>query len=469
MSGMRWDPKHFDANVRVALRDTTLGRNLKRATRTTLTARAAAVAAQPGWAALRRHAADVRGEALARLPELLEELEEKLQERGVTVHWARDGAEACRIIVDIAKAAGARTVVKGKSMASEEIHLGDALQAAGITPVETDLGEMIVQLAGQPPSHITAPALHLSRREIGTIFAEKLGVPYTDDPEALVAIARERLRRAFLEAPVGITGVNFAVAESGTLVLVENEGNIRLATTLPRVHIALMGIEKVVPRLADAAVLLRVLARSATGQRTTSYVSLLTGPKRAAEADGPEQVHVVLLDNGRGRLLADPPLRGSLACIRCGACMNVCPVFQHVGGHAYGWTVPGPIGSVLGPAMLGAPAAALPHGSSLCGACTAICPVGIDLHGMLLTLRARTVRDGQRPLRERLAFRLWRLLATGPRRFALMSRGLRALAWLGLLPLTLRLLGWSPGRAAFPVPDRTFRQQAAEVFAEPEP
>lgn len=466
---MKRDPACFEANVREGLRDVALGRTLLRATRTTLGARAAAVAAQPGWAGLRRRAAEVRSDALARLPELLEQLEERLRERGVTVHWAEDGPAACRIIVDIAHAAGARRVVKGKSMASEEIHLGEALSKAGIAPIETDLGELIVQLAGQPPSHITAPALHLSRREIGAIFADELGVPFTDDPDALVAIAREHLRREFLDATVGVTGVNFAVAESGTLVLVENEGNIRLATTLPRVHVALMGIEKVVPRLADAAVLLRVLARSATGQRATSYVSLLAGPRRGREADGPEQVHVVLLDNGRSRLLADAELRGSLACIRCGACMNVCPVFQHVGGHAYGWTVPGPIGSVLGPALLGRAAAALPHGSSLCGACTAICPVGIDLHGMLLTLRGRTVRDRLRPWRERLAFRLWRLASSTARRFALAGWLLRLAGRLGLLGTALRVLGWGPGRAAPALPSRTFRQQVAEVLAEREP
>ena len=471
MNQMRWDPRAFEANVRVALQDTTLGRNLQRATRTTLASRAAAVDAQTGWPALRRHAAAIRADALARLPALLEQLEERLRRRGVHVHWAEDGAEACRIITDIAVQAGARAVVKGKSMASEEIHLGDALQTAGVTPVETDLGELIVQLAGQPPSHITAPALHLSRREIGALFTEHLGSAPTEDPGELVAIARETLRRAFLEAPVGITGVNMAVAESGTLVLVENEGNVRLATSLPRVHVALMGIEKVVPRLADAAVLLRVLARSATGQRATSYVSLISGPRREGEADGPDELHLVLLDNGRSALLGDSELRGSLACIRCGACMNVCPVFQHVGGHAYGWTVPGPIGSVLGPALLGLEAAGtLPHGSSLCGACSAICPVGIDIHGMLLTLRARTAAaKGLRPRAERLAVRLWRFAASSPGRFRLAGWLLRVAARLRFLAPMLRRVGWSPGREPPQIPATTFRQRAREVLAEEDP
>jgi L-lactate dehydrogenase complex protein LldF len=467
--GLRYDPAAFGSNVTVALADTTLGKNLRHATRHTLRARATVVAAQPGWQTLRRHGAAIRRDALARLPELLVRLEQRLTARGVTVHWAEDALEAQRIIIGIAEAAGARTVVKGKSMASEEIGLNAALAGAGITAVETDLGEYVVQLADEPPSHITAPALHKSRDEIGALFAEKLGVPLTDDPRQLTKMARAELRQTFLDAEMGITGANFAIAESGTLVMVENEGNIRMATTLPRVHVALVGIEKVVPTLADAAVLLRLLPRSATGQRTTSYVSLVSGPRREREGDGCEQMHVVLLDNGRSRLLADPELRDSLACIRCGACMNVCPVFQSVGGHAYGWTVPGPIGSVLAPAMLGlSRAGALPHASSLCGACTEICPVGIEIHGMLLTLRDRTVREGRRPLVERLAVRVWRFFMGGRVRRRLASMGLRTLARLGLLPGLLRAARWSPARDGFSLPNANFRSRARRLLAKGE-
>ncbi len=424
----------FRENARRALDDAPLQRALARAMRQAETVAVASAAERADWEALRARARAMKEETIGRLDRHLARFADQVAARGGTVHWARDAAEARRIVVGLARDRGVTLAVKGKSMATEEVGLNAALEDAGIRPVEGDLGEYIVQLAGQPPSHITTPAIHLARGEIADLFQRTLGVARNDDPDALCRVARETLHGLFRAATMGLTGANFAVAETGTIVLHENEGNIRLATTLPRVHVAILGIEKVVPTLADLATVMRLLPRASTGQRLTSYVSWITGPRRADEDDGPEELHVVLLDNGRTRILADPVAREALYCIRCGACLNCCPVYRVLGGHAYGWILPGPIGSILTPQLLGLGRAPdLPFASTLCGACRDACPVRIDIPGLLLHLRhriaeERTTAAGAPPApADTLRSRLARLAASAAAR-AMSHPGLFALA-----------------------------------------
>jgi len=344
--------------------------------------------------ALKERAREVKERAMAQLPALLEELEKRVKKAGGHVHWAKDAREANSLILAIAKMGRVRSVVKGKSMVTEEIGLNTVLERNGIHVWETDLGEFIIQLAGEPPSHIIGPALHKNKEEIALLFSEKLGIPYTNDPEQLTMAARGALRERFLNADMGITGSNMAVAETGSIVLVENEGNIRFCSTLPRIHVSIMGIEKVVQGLEDMVTLLEVLPRSATGQRLSVYTSILTGPRRQNELDGPEEFHLILLDNGRAEIFADLELREILYCLRCGACLNVCPVYLKAGGHSYGWVYSGPMGSVLSalllPNRLGRE---LPFASTLCGACKEVCPVKIDLPRLLIALRQRLAEE----------------------------------------------------------------------------
>lgn len=377
----------FPLRVHQALGDTRLAGALAHVSGQLRTRRALAFESLPDADVVRDRARHIRLEALRRLPSLLEQLEARLRANGAQVHWARTASEANQIVVDIAARHGAKRVAKGKSMVSEEIHLNAALEHAGLTVVETDLGEYIVQLADDRPSHIVAPIIHLTRADVGRVMHEKIGTPLSDDPATLGRYAREKLRQVFLDADLGITGGNFAVAETGTICLVTNEGNGRMVTSLPRVHVALVGIEKVVPTLADLAVLLKLLPRSATGQKLTAYTSLISGPRRDGDACGPETLHVVFVDNGRSRLL-DSTSAEILGCIRCGACMNVCPVYTSIGGHAYGDTYPGPVGAVITPGLRGLDDwADLPSASSLCGACRDVCPVRLDIPRMLLDLR----------------------------------------------------------------------------------
>ena len=344
------------------------------------------------WQSLRQAAHDLRLHAITHLDTYLPVIEENVTKAGGIVHWASDAAEARRIVQEIAAARGVKRIVKVKSMATEEIELNSALQEAGLQVLESDLGEYIVQLAGQKPSHITAPALHMTKEDIAALFRDKLRVDAPPDPLVLTEIARTRLREEFLSAEMGISGGNFLIAETGTLVIVTNEGNGRMCTTLPPVHTAIVGIDKVVPDWQSLSVLLKVLARSATGQKMTAYVSFITG---VAE-EGPREFHLVLLDNGRTRILQDERARETLLCIRCGACLNICPVYNHVGGHAYGGTYPGPIGAILTPQLLGTKIAGdLPFASSLCGACAEICPVKIPIPEILLHLRHRVVEGDQ--------------------------------------------------------------------------
>ena len=380
-------PQDFFAAAEAAVADTQLRRKLENATGRHLDHVAATRAEFPAYEAERDASRRIKEESIARLDELLVRLKERLEANGCSVFVAADAAEARKYIVGLARERGARRVVKGKSMATEEIALNPALAKAGCEVVETDLGEYIVQLRGERPSHIITPAIHLSKEDIGLLFNDKLHIPYTSEPTALTAVARERLREVFLAAEMGVTGANFAIAETGTLVLVENEGNGRMSSTLPEIFVAVMGIEKVIPAMADLSHFLEVLARTATGQKLTTYTNFISGPRRAGEADGPREVHVVMLDNGRSAMLADPVLREALYCLRCGACLNVCPIYRRVGGHAYGSTYPGPIGSILSPSLFGGATAALPFASTLCGACREICPVKIDIPRILLHLR----------------------------------------------------------------------------------
>ena len=316
------------------------------------------------------------------------------------MHFAADSAEANAIVGEIVRTRNIRVATKSKSMVSEELALNHALEAQGVEVFETDLGEYIIQLAEETPFHLVAPALHKTKEQVAQLFTEKLGIPYSDDIDALAAAARVALRDKFLQADLGISGANFLVAETGTLVIITNEGNGRLCTSAPRIHIGITGMEKVIPSMQDLSVFLRLLPRSATGQRITSYVSMVSGPRRAEDEDGPEEFHLILVDNGRSKMLADPHLREALYCIRCGACLNICPVYQKVGGHAYGWVYPGPIGAIVTPTLVGlGQAPDLPQASSLCGACREVCPIKINIPRMLLHLRQKSA-EGLDPRRK---------------------------------------------------------------------
>jgi len=355
---------------------------------------------------LRRRLNDIKEEALANHENYIAQIKKQVESLGGVVHLAHDAKEAREIICGIALDSHARLIVKSKSMTTEEVGLSPALHSYGIEVFETDLGEYIIQLAGEKPSHIVLPAIHKTREEIAELFSAKLGMELTENPEELARKARQVLREKFLSADMGITGANALVAENGTIVLVENEGNIRMSTTLPRVHVALAGIEKIVPTMADLAVLLKLLPRSATGQKSSVYVSMIRGPRRDEEQDGAHEFHLVLLDNGRSRMREDPVFREALKCIRCGACLSACPVYQHVGGHAYGSVYPGPIGAMITRALAGPDESWLfPFASSLCGACTEICPAEIPIHHILLELRERWSRNGS--YLESVAFRAW--------------------------------------------------------------
>src|SRR6266404_6099849 len=408
---MHVNSESFIQDSTVAVQNKTLQTRLRVLTGFT-TKRNLLFAELPDGEALRDRAREIKEETIGNLDSYLTQLEENVVRLGGTVHWARTGKEARAIVLELARRNNVKRIVKGKSMATEEIELNEALEEAGIESVETDLGEYIVQLANEKPSHILAPAVHKSKEDVAELFAEKLGVLNLRHAEEMTAVARKRLREKFCAADMGITGANFAIAETGTIVLLENEGNIRLSTTLPRIHVALMGLEKLVPTLADLAVFLKVLARSASGQKMSSYVSMITGPRRTGETDGAEEFHLIILDNGRTRLLADEEMRESLYCLRCGACLNVCPVYQKVGGHAYGTVYSGPIGSILTPAFAGLEKSKdLPFASTLCGACREICPVRIDIPRMLLKLRSDWAEgkhdNAGPPLLEKVAIKLW--------------------------------------------------------------
>ena len=454
-----------------ALQDTFLQEALTIATTKFIGLRREAFEEFPEGEALRDQARAIKEATLQRLDHHVEMLIERVEARGGHVHYATTPDEARRIILDIARRTGARMVVKSKSMATEEIHLNSALEAAGITPVETDLGEYIIQLAHERPSHIIAPAIHKTKGQVAELFERELGRPAEPDPEILTRIARAELRQKFLDADMGISGANFAVAETGTVVLVTNEGNGRMVTSLPRVHVALMGVEKVVPSMTDLAVFLSILAKSATGQKLSVYTSLVNGPRRGGELEGPEEFHLVLLDNGRIRQIAGP-LRESLFCLRCGACLNVCPVYRQIGGHAYGYTYPGPIGILL-TAMLNGPGSVkdLAHASSLCGACVDACPVRIDIPRMLVELRKEVDEQRIAPWPERMVFGAFGWLLRRPALYRLgaslgrlLQRPFLREGAVRRLPLFLG--EWTRTRDLPPVAARTFQERWADLARE---
>lgn len=422
-------------------------------------------AAFQDWQAARQAAAETKWEAVNHLDEHLIELTKKLEARGTKVHWASDGRQAREIVLNILHANQAKSVIKSKAMTAEEIHLNDALIGAGFEVVESDLGEYIVQLRKEAPYHIVFPAMHLTRGEISELFERELGSAPTDDPEELTMIARRVLREKYISADVGITGANFAIAETGMISITENEGNARLTAALPRTMITLLGIEKVLPRLSDLALFLPMLATAGAGQAITCYNSLYGGPRQFGESDGPREYHVILLDNKRTQLLADPEQRDALSCIRCGACLNVCPIYRNVGGHTYNTTYPGPIGSVITPHLQGLQSwKHLSYASSLCGACTESCPVKIDLHHHLLRNR-RNASALQPSLWERTIYRLFAGVVNFPPLYRLAKQlGRLAMEFYGPIRGTKLdpAQAWTRTRELEPLAEQSFKEWWAE-------
>ncbi len=457
----------FPENARRALGDVPLHRALANLGAGFQGRRRAAIERLPEWDELRGQAKAIKDHVLAHLDVYLERFEQRVTGQGGQVHWARTAGEACATVLDICRAAGARTVSKGKSMVAEEIGLNHYLAENGVVPVETDLGEYIIQLRHEVPSHIIVPAIHLSKEQVADTFRSNHpqfdpGRPL-DNARALCDEARSVLRGKFLAADVGITGANFLIAETGSTVIVTNEGNGDLTQMLPRVHIVVAAIEKIVPTVEDAFTILRLLARSATGQEFSTYTTFSTGPKRPGDLDGPEQFHVVIVDNGRSALIGTPA-QDTLRCIRCGACINHCPVYAAIGGHAYGWVVPGPIGAALDPGVIGLKEAHhLPNASTFCGRCEQVCPMSIPLPKIMNHWRAKEFEAGLSPAPLRFGLRLWAWVARRPALYRLGTRlAAGMLGRLGRKSGRFRTLplagGWTQGRD-LPAPEgRTFHQ-----------
>ncbi len=454
---------HFKARASTSAADRALQAKLGTAKALFVDGRKRAVA-EIDLEATRAVSQAIRDTCIDNLDLWLERFEQEATKRGAQVMWARDGAEICRLAVDIARRHGVKKAIKSKSMLSEEAGLNAALEAADVQPVETDLGEYILQINdNELPSHIIAPAIHKTKEEVAELFERVHHKPRKTDIGEMTREAREMLRAHFLSADMGISGGNFLVAETGSVALVTNEGNGRMVTTLPKVHVVITGVEKVIPTLEDLATLMRILPRSATGQSISNYFSVLTGVKRPEDTDGPEHLYFILVDNGRVDLLGSE-FQDMLRCIRCAACMNHCPVYQTIGGHAYGWVYPGPMGAVLTPLFVGMENALdLSHAATLCNQCGVVCPVKIPLPGLMRTLREQQLERGLRPWGERAALTLWAWLARHPNLYALAAKfGVRYLNWLAEGGDRIRVMGiapaWTAGRD-FPAPQgRTFRE-----------
>jgi L-lactate dehydrogenase complex protein LldF len=463
----------FDEKIQKTLADANLQLAVYTATGRLIDHRKHAVqhSALPDYQELRTQANALKKHTIDNLDFYLEHFEANVAAHGGKVIYCEDGTEVADFVLGLAKEHQAELIVKSKSMTTEEIDLNERLEHHNLESVETDLGEYILQLAHQRPYHIVAPALHMTRYEVGDIFTQRLGVANETAPEKQALIARGVLRQKFLQADIGISGANFLVADSGAVVLVENEGNARLTTSAPKIHIAVAGIEKLIPRAQDLAVFLKLLGRSATGQALTVYTSFLSGPRRPGEIDGPEEFYVVLLDNGRTKLLADREKRQSLYCIRCGACLNHCPVYRKIGGHSFPWVYSGPIGAIITPQFLGmAHEPSLPFASSLCGACLEVCPVKIDIPKILLELRADVkkaeAREGRGRL-ERVAFKMWAWVMCHPRIYEMAAMVAGGVApaengrWLRRVPTLFNLppvSAWLSQRDLPPAPPRSFRE-----------
>ncbi len=463
----------FDRKIHNTLADANLQLAIYTATARLKDKRAETVApdALPDYQELRTQANAVKKHTIENLDYYLEEFERNVEAHGGKVVYAKDGTEVADFVLALAKEKGARRIVKSKSMTTEEVDLNERLEQQGLESVETDLGEYIIQLAHERPYHIVAPALHLTRYDVADLFTKRLNVPRETAIEKQTAIARAVLRQKFLAADIGISGANFLVAGSGAVVLVENEGNIRLTTSAPKIHIAIAGIEKMIPRAQDLAVFLKLLGRSGTGQLLTVYTSFLSGPRRTGEIDGPDEFYVVLLDNGRTRLLPDRGKRQSLYCIRCGACLNACPVYRKIGGHSFPWVYSGPIGAIITPQFMGVShEPGLPFASSLCGACSEVCPVKIDIPKILLELRSDVKKAEARDHRgrmEKLAFRAFAWLMTHPRLYEMAGKLAAAVAppdatgWIRGVPAPMNigpLRAWLSQRDLPPAPARSFRE-----------
>ena len=463
----------FDQKIHSTLADTNLQLAIYTATGRLKDKRSESVAPDvlPDYQELRTQANAIKAHALANLDYYLEQFEANVEAHGGKVVFAKDATEVSDFILSLAKERGARLIVKSKSMTTEEIDLNERLEHHGLESVETDLGEYILQLAHERPYHIVAPALHKTRYEVADIFASRLHVGRETVIEKQTAIARSVLREKFLAADIGITGANFLVADSGAVVIVENEGNARLSTSAPKIHIAIAGIEKVIPRAQDVVTFLKLLARSATGQALSVYTSFLSGPRRKDEIDGPDEFYVVLLDNGRTKVLADREKRQSLYCIRCGACLNTCPVYRKIGGHSFPWVYSGPIGAIITPQFMGVShEPGLPFASSLCGACAQVCPVKIDIPKVLLDLRSEVKKSETREKQnriEKLAFRMFAWVMTHPRIYEMAGRIAASMApsgsggWIHSVPRGMDIApvrAWLSQRDLPPVPSKSFRE-----------
>jgi L-lactate dehydrogenase complex protein LldF len=453
----------FKRTASMKLDDPVLQHNMKTAKGKFVDGRAKALLEMDNWEEIRTYAAELRDKTLAHLDAYLVEFERNAIRRGAQVHWAETAEEACRIAVDIAQRNGVRKITKSKSMVSEEVNLNERLEEAGIQVIETDLGEYILQLAKEPPSHIVAPAVHKSKEQVADLFVEAHHKPRLTDIAAMTKEAREALREHFLTADMGISGANFVIAETGTTLTVTNEGNADLVTTIPKIHCVITGVEKVIPTLEDFATLIRLLPRSAIGQSIANYLTLTTGVKGPEDSDGPEQMHIILVDAGRTKFIGTD-MQEMLRCIRCGACMNHCPVYQNIGGHAYGWVYPGPMGSVLTPVYVGIENAGdLPNAATFCGECAVVCPVKIPLPDLMRKLREKQFDTRQRPWSERAALALWSFTVQRPRLYAMLSKvGARVASWMGGRDKLIHRLpgidGWTSGRD-MPAPEgRTFRE-----------